>query len=49
MNQFKENTSKELEDTLKKLGENEIKGLVLDLRRIQAGYCTRESRLPDIS
>ena len=30
--QFSETTSKELEDSLKKLGENNIKGLVLDLR-----------------
>jgi len=30
--QFKENTSKELEDNLKRLGEGDIKGLVLDLR-----------------
>ena len=32
MNQFKENTSKELEDNLKNLGEDKIQGLVLDLR-----------------
>jgi len=30
--QFNENTGKELEDKLKKLGEKDIKGLVLDLR-----------------
>ncbi len=30
--QFGENTSKEMEEKLKKLGENDIKGLVLDLR-----------------
>ena len=30
--QFNENTSKEMEDKLKKLGEKNIKGLVLDLR-----------------
>lgn len=30
--QFNENTSKELEDKLKKLGEKDVKGLVLDLR-----------------
>jgi carboxyl-terminal processing protease len=35
--QFKENTSKELEDNLKKLGEGEIKGLVLDLRENPGG------------
>jgi len=29
---FNENTGKEMEDNLKKLGENNIKGLVLDLR-----------------
>jgi carboxyl-terminal processing protease len=38
VNQFKENTSKELEDTLKKLGEDDIKGLVLDLRENPGGY-----------
>ena len=37
VNQFKENTSKELEDNLKKLGEPEIKGLVLDLRENPGG------------
>ena len=35
--QFKENTSKELEDNLRKLGEDEIKGLVLDLRENPGG------------
>ena len=30
--QFNETTSRELEDNLKRLGENNIKGLVLDLR-----------------
>jgi carboxyl-terminal processing protease len=30
--QFKENTSKELDDNLRKLGEDKIQGLVLDLR-----------------
>lgn len=30
--QFNENTSKEMEDKLKKLGEKDIKGLILDLR-----------------
>ncbi|MBZ5602062.1 MAG: S41 family peptidase [Acidobacteriia bacterium] len=30
--QFNENTSKELEDKLKKVGEKDIKGMVLDLR-----------------
>ncbi|MBM3811948.1 MAG: S41 family peptidase [Acidimicrobiia bacterium] len=29
---FNENTSREVEETLKKLGENNVKGLVLDLR-----------------
>jgi carboxyl-terminal processing protease len=37
VNQFKENTSKELEDNLHKLGENEIQGLVLDLRENPGG------------
>ena len=32
IDQFNENTSKEMEDKLKKLGEKNIKGLVLDLR-----------------
>lgn len=35
--QFKENTSKELEENLKKLGESDIKGLVLDLRENPGG------------
>jgi len=35
--QFNENTSKELEDTLRKLGENNIKGLILDLRENPGG------------
>jgi carboxyl-terminal processing protease len=34
---FNENTSKEMEDTLKKLGEENIKGLVLDLRENPGG------------
>jgi len=37
VNQFKENTSKELEDNLKKLGETKIQGLVLDLRENPGG------------
>ena len=32
VNQFNENTSREMEEELRKLGENTIKGLVLDLR-----------------
>jgi carboxyl-terminal processing protease len=35
--QFNENTSKELEDALHKLGENNIHGLVLDLRENPGG------------
>ena len=35
--QFNENTSKEMEDNLKRLGENNIKGLVLDLRENPGG------------
>lgn len=35
--QFNENTSKELEDALKKLGESSIQGLVLDLRENPGG------------
>ena len=34
---FNENTSKEMEDNLKMLGENNIKGLVLDLRENPGG------------
>jgi carboxyl-terminal processing protease len=37
VDQFNENTSKELEDALRKLGENNIKGLVLDLRENPGG------------
>jgi carboxyl-terminal processing protease len=37
VNQFKENTSKELEDNLKNLGEDKIQGLVLDLRENPGG------------
>jgi carboxyl-terminal processing protease len=35
--QFNENTSKELEDSLKKLGESNIQGLVLDMRENPGG------------
>jgi carboxyl-terminal processing protease len=35
--QFNENTSKELDETLKKIGENSIKGLILDLRQNPGG------------
>lgn len=35
--QFNENTSKEMEDKLKKLGEKDIKGLILDLRNNPGG------------
>src|SRR5579862_7547847 len=35
--QFNENTGKELDDKLKKLGEKELKGLVLDLRENPGG------------
>ena len=35
--QFNENTAKEMEDKLKKLGEKDIKGLVLDLRENPGG------------
>src|SRR5215472_5431732 len=37
IDQFNENTSKELEEALRKLGENNIKGLVLDLRENPGG------------
>ncbi len=35
--QFNENTSQEMEDNLKRLGETNIKGLVLDLRENPGG------------
>jgi carboxyl-terminal processing protease len=35
--QFNEQTSRELEDNLRRLGENNIKGLILDLRRNPGG------------
>ena len=35
--QFNENTGKEMDDKLKKLGEKNIKGLVLDLRENPGG------------
>src|SRR5205823_1875709 len=35
--QFNENTSKELEDSLKKLGESNLQGLILDLRENPGG------------
>ena len=37
INSFNETTSKELEENLRKLGENNIKGLVLDLRNNPGG------------
>lgn len=37
IDQFNENTSKELDEALHKLGENNIKGLVLDLRENPGG------------
>ena len=37
VNQFTENTSRELDENLKRLGENNIKGLVLDLRENPGG------------
>src|SRR6202011_2668936 len=37
VNSFNENTSKEMEDGLKKLGEANIKGLILDLRENPGG------------
>jgi len=37
VSQFNENTSQEMEDNLKKLGENNIKGLLLDLRENPGG------------
>jgi len=37
VSQFNENTGKEMEDNLKKLGEQNIKGLVLDLRENPGG------------
>jgi carboxyl-terminal processing protease len=37
VNSFNENTSKEMEDGLKKLGETNIKGLIMDLRENPGG------------
>jgi len=37
VDQFNENTSKELEDALRKLGENNVRGLILDLRENPGG------------
>lgn len=37
---FNENTSKEVEDNLKRLGENSVKGLILDLRENPGGLLT---------
>src|SRR5690242_6066082 len=37
VDQFNENTSKELEESLRKLGENNIHGLILDLRENPGG------------
>jgi carboxyl-terminal processing protease len=37
ISQFNENTSQEMEDNFKKLGENNIKGLILDLRENPGG------------
>jgi carboxyl-terminal processing protease len=37
VSQFNENTSQEMEDNLKKLGENNIRGLILDLRENPGG------------
>ncbi|HXA68767.1 MAG TPA: S41 family peptidase [Bryobacteraceae bacterium] len=37
VSQFNENTSQEMEDNFKKLGENNIKGLILDLRENPGG------------
>ncbi len=41
---FNENTSKEFDDKLKKLGEKDIKGLVLDLRENPGGLLNRRRR-----
>jgi len=38
VNQFKENTSRELSDNLARLGEDKIQGLVLDLRENPGGF-----------
>lgn len=37
INSFNENTSKEMDENLKRLGENNIKGLILDLRENPGG------------
>ncbi len=47
IDQFMETTGRELEEALKKLGENEIKGLVLDLRRNPGGLLTEGVAVAD--
>ena len=44
---FNENTSKELEDNLKRLGEDNIKGLVLDLRDNPGGLLNEGVEVAD--
>ena len=43
---FTETTSHEVEENLKALGEQNIKGLILDLRENPGGLCKKASRLP---
>ena len=44
VSQFNENTSQEMEDNFKRLGENNVKGLVLICERIRAGFSMKVSR-----
>ncbi|PYT31409.1 MAG: S41 family peptidase [Acidobacteria bacterium] len=47
IDQFNENTGKELEDGLRKLGENTVKGLVLDLRENPGGLLSEGVAVAD--
>lgn len=47
IDQFSETTSRELEDNLRKLGENNIRGLVLDLRGNPGGLLTEGVAVAD--
>ena len=47
IDQFTETTGKELEDALRKLGENNIRGLVLDLRTNPGGLLTEGVAVAD--
>ena len=47
IDQFTETTGRDLEDALKQLGENDIKGLILDLRRNPGGLLTEGVAVAD--